>query len=158
MELNRIFGDDPSEIEVGIQDPSLGKTGCPDINAYPAQCGRLVIAMDPVEDIGLARDENSDGSGEDDDVSDGVIIADDVDSNAGEVLLAGVAAGVDVLANEGVLDVGLMAAAYKDAIGSELGDVTIVYGGTQGIKNGDATTSEIGVNDEVVERDMFVGY
>lgn len=156
-ELDGVFGHDAGEVEVGIQDPGLGETGCPDVDADPAQGGGLVVAVDPLEDVGLAGHQDPHCSGEDDDVADGVVVAEDVDSDAGEVLLAGVAAGVDVLPQEGVPDVGLVAAAYEDAAGGEMGDVTIVDGDPQGIDNGDAAAPEVGVDGEVLEDDALVG-
>lgn len=155
VELNRIFRYDPSKVEVRVQDPGLGETGCPDVYPRTTQCGGLVVAMDSGEDVGLPCHQNPDGGGEDDDVGDCVIVAGDVDSDAGEVLLAVVAAGGDVLADETIPDIGLVAGSYENAIGGEMRNVAIVYGRSQGINNRDAASREIGVDDEVLKRDVF---
>lgn len=112
--------------------------------------------MNACENVGLTADEDSSGGGENDNVSDGVVIANETDSSSGEVSFTGIAAGSDVLTEERGADVGLVTALNWNTDGGEMCNVAIVDGYSQGIDDGNAATSEIGIQEKVFERDIFV--
>ena len=112
--------------------------------------------MNAGEGVGLAGHHDADGGGEYYHVGDGVVVADDVYGRAGEAPLAVVGAGCDVLAEEGALDEGLVAAADEDSGGVEMGDVAVVYGGSQGVYDGNTAAAVVGIQQEVSEGDELV--
>lgn len=71
-------------------------------------------------------------------------------------MLGGVAPAGDVLAEVRVPDVGLVAALDRYAGRVEVGDVAVVDVGPEGVDNLDASAAEIGVEQEVPERDELV--
>lgn len=84
--------------------------------------------MNARENVGLTLDEDSSGSGENDNVSDGVVIAKETDSSSGEVSFTWITAGSNVLAEERGADVGLVTALNRNTDGGEMSNVAIVDG------------------------------
>lgn len=113
------------------------------INPGASEAGGFVIAMYAGDYVGLAKDHDSYGGGEDDDVGDGVVVPLEVDSDAGEVPLPFVAAGCDVLSDEGVSDVSFVAALDEDSVGGEMSDVAVVDTDSERVDDEDASAMEV---------------
>ena len=112
--------------------------------------------MNSGEHIGLTLYQYSNGCLENDDVGNSIVITDDVDSDAWEVLLSRVTADGDMLANEGASHVGFMATLDEYAIGRKMRNVAIIYGCSYWIDYRNATSPKIWVQHEVFECDVLV--
>ena len=110
--------------------------------------------MDFGEGVGLVLHQNSDRRREDHDV----VVVGDVDSDAGEVLLPGVVAGDDVLSDEGVADVSIVATFDEDTVDIETRNVAIFDRCSNRINDWNPAAAEIGVQEEVLRCNVLVRY
>ena len=61
-----------------------------------------------------------------------------------------------MLAEEGAVDEGLVATLDEDSGGVEMGDVAVVYGGSERVYDCNAAAPVVGIQHEVSEADEFV--
>ena len=156
MKLNWVFCNNPGVVQVTVHDPGLCQAR--QLEVYPGapEPSGFVIAVNPGEGVGLAGHHHAHCRWIYYHVGDGVIVADDVYGRAGKAPLTGVAPGGDVLTEEGAVDEGLVATLDEDSGGVEMGDVAVVYGGSERVYDCNAAAPVVGIQHEVSEADEFV--
>jgi hypothetical protein len=156
VEQHGVLGDDAGVVHVAVADPRLREARDLEVDAGAAEARGLVVAVHAGDGVGRRGDHDPRGRGEDDDVGHGVVVAVEADGRAREAALPRVAPGRHVLAEVGVADERLVAAAHRDAVGREVRHVAVVDGDAERVHHRHAAAAVAAVQHQVPQRGVLV--